>query len=355
MPRITDITLRKGTAAEWAAANPILNAGEPGYDSTNKIFKVGDGSSTWSSLSSINLTSTNITNFDSAVNSLLPTISNNSDNRILTSTGTSTGINAEANLTFNGSSLSVTGSGSFSGNVTSSSGDISGVNLISTNSGVSEGGEIRLAKPASGSTLNGNVHIDVFENRLRIFESGSPNRGFYLDITEGASTVGTPLRQKSFAVFTARDHHPPAASYATLDTRNSILVLDFDDAVTEIVYFVGVIPESVNTSSGLDVRINWSAASVTTTTNNCNWESAFIKMPFDLDAFPTPTAVTSASTANSTNGSQSIATLSHTSSQIDSLTSGDFFLLRISRLGGSAADNMAGDAELISVEVRSRA
>jgi len=352
MPRNIPIQIRRGTNSEWNNQNPILDTGEPGYDSTNKFFKIGDGSSTWTSLSSINLTSTNITDFSSAVNNLLPTISSSGNNRILTSTGTSTGITAETNLTFDGSFLSITGSGSFSGNITSS-GNVSGSVLISTNSSGTEGGEISLAKPASDSTLNGNVNIDIFGNKLRIFETSSPNRGFHLDITEGISGVGSPLRQKSFALFTARDHNPPASNFATLDTRNSILVLDFDDAVTEIAYFVGVIPESVNTSSGLDVRINWSAVSATT--NNCNWESAFIKMPFDLDAFPTPTAVTSASTASSTNGSQSIATLSHTSSQIDSLTGGDFFLLRISRLGGSVADNMVGDAELISVEVRSRA
>ena len=53
--------------------------------------------------------STDITDFNSAVSGLLPTISNSGDNRLLTSTGTSTGINAESNATFNGTTLAVSG------------------------------------------------------------------------------------------------------------------------------------------------------------------------------------------------------------------------------------------------------
>ena len=47
--------------------------------------------------------------FNIAVSGLLPIIANSGDNRILTSTGTSTGINAETNLTFDGTNLNVSG------------------------------------------------------------------------------------------------------------------------------------------------------------------------------------------------------------------------------------------------------
>jgi len=55
-----------------------------------------------------------INNFNSTVSGLLPTIANSGDNRVLTSTGSTVGINAESNLTFNGNLLNVTGSGNFS-------------------------------------------------------------------------------------------------------------------------------------------------------------------------------------------------------------------------------------------------
>lgn len=44
------IRFRRGTTAEWTASNPILAAGEPGIDTTLKIFKIGDGVTAWGSL-----------------------------------------------------------------------------------------------------------------------------------------------------------------------------------------------------------------------------------------------------------------------------------------------------------------
>lgn len=41
------------TAAEWESQNPVLGAGVFGYDSTNGIVKVGDGTTAWVSLKSI--------------------------------------------------------------------------------------------------------------------------------------------------------------------------------------------------------------------------------------------------------------------------------------------------------------
>jgi hypothetical protein len=47
------ITFRKGTASAWTSANPVLASGEPGYDLTNSVLKIGDGVSNWVSLSGI--------------------------------------------------------------------------------------------------------------------------------------------------------------------------------------------------------------------------------------------------------------------------------------------------------------
>jgi hypothetical protein len=68
-------------------------------------------------------TSSNITDFNSSVSGLLPTITNGGDNRVLTSTGSSVGINAESNLTFNGSLLAV------SGNLVANTGTINSLNF----------------------------------------------------------------------------------------------------------------------------------------------------------------------------------------------------------------------------------
>lgn len=44
------IQLRRGTAASWTTANPILADGEIGIESDTKLFKVGNGLTVWSSL-----------------------------------------------------------------------------------------------------------------------------------------------------------------------------------------------------------------------------------------------------------------------------------------------------------------
>ena len=41
---------RRGTAAQWTAADPILSAGEIGFETDTGQFKIGDGSSAWSAL-----------------------------------------------------------------------------------------------------------------------------------------------------------------------------------------------------------------------------------------------------------------------------------------------------------------
>ena len=47
------ITFRKGIASQWTSVNPVLASGEPGYDLTNGVLKIGDGVSNWVALSGI--------------------------------------------------------------------------------------------------------------------------------------------------------------------------------------------------------------------------------------------------------------------------------------------------------------
>lgn len=48
----TRIQHRRGTAAQWTAANPILTSGEPGYETDTGVEKTGDGSTLWNDLTS---------------------------------------------------------------------------------------------------------------------------------------------------------------------------------------------------------------------------------------------------------------------------------------------------------------
>jgi archaellum component FlaC len=47
----TRMQQRRGTAAQWTSANPVLAAGEIGFETDTNKFKIGNGSTAWASLS----------------------------------------------------------------------------------------------------------------------------------------------------------------------------------------------------------------------------------------------------------------------------------------------------------------
>ena len=85
------------------AANFINTSGNIIANSGNFTTLIVNGSGV--SMGGHTHSSSDITNFNSSVSGLLPTIANSANNRILTSTGSSVGINAESNLTFDGTYL----------------------------------------------------------------------------------------------------------------------------------------------------------------------------------------------------------------------------------------------------------
>jgi hypothetical protein len=154
---------------------------------------------------------------------------------------------------------------------------------------------------------------------------------------------------RTFPLFIARDNHPPATNNATLDTRNVPAVLEFDPTTEETTFFIGVIPEGANTSSGLRARI-WGMGD-TATTGNVRLAAAFERMNTDLDADSFDTAAEATSTASAASGTPWVTEITCTT--IDGLVAGDLFRLRIARKAADAVnDTMAGDFQLLAVEVR---
>lgn len=163
-------------------------------------------------------------------------------------------------------------------------------------------------------------------------------------------TVTTNLSGTSI-VFTPLDNQPPAANYATVDTRNSILVLDFDAATDEAAIFVGIVPPGMVLTSGITVRIVWMATSATSGT--CRWGIQIERMNTDADSDSYDTTQTGGTATNGTSGIPSTTSIVLTT--IDSIASGDPFRLKVYRDADqtSGSDDMVGDAELIAVEIRS--
>jgi hypothetical protein len=163
----------------------------------------------------------------------------------------------------------------------------------------------------------------------------------------GGGSGGT----KTYAVFTAEHNQPTATAFATLDTRNSIAVLDFDDATDESAVFVSIIPEGASLGSGLKIRLHWMAT--TATSGNVVWDVSLERMTTDLDSDSFDTIASGTAAANGTSGILTVTEITLTT--IDSVTAGDGYRLKVTRDANNASDTMTGDAELVVCEVRSAA
>lgn len=168
----------------------------------------------------------------------------------------------------------------------------------------------------------------------------------------GDATWAVPT--KTYARFGPLENHPPSSNYATLDTRNSVLCLDFDDTTAEGAVFIGIMPDFASLASGLVVYLNWAAT--TATTGNVIWEVSFARMNAnnqDIDGltFDTVTA-SSASAANATSGKTTTPSITVVAADTDAIAAGEMFAMKVRRLPADASDTMVGDAELYAVEVR---
>jgi len=93
--------------------------------------------------------------------------------------------------------------------------DVSGRYLISTNASGNEGGEVTLTKPPN-STLSGGTTIDAYVNQVRIFEQGGNARGVYIDLTKAPTGVGAELMWK-------QSNYVNAGTFVTLDNLKATL------------------------------------------------------------------------------------------------------------------------------------
>jgi hypothetical protein len=101
--------------------------------------------------------------------------------------------NASANIQTQLNSKANLSGATFAGNITAPEFRAS-TKLVAQTVGGDEGGEILLGKAATNTTLTGDgVTIDVFQNRLRIFEQGGNARGGYFDVSKLSDGVGTNL------------------------------------------------------------------------------------------------------------------------------------------------------------------
>ena len=157
----------------------------------------------------------------------------------------------------------------------------------------------------------------------------------------------------TLCVFTAHSNMPPASNYATLDTRNNHLVLDFDKATDESAIFGGVLPSRYG-GGGLTVTLVWTGTGVTT--GDVVWNAAFERIQdetTDLDADSFAAAQAATGTTAATDGAPQYTAITFTDgAQMDSLAASEAFRLQITRDANNGSDTMDADAELHRVVIK---
>lgn len=159
----------------------------------------------------------------------------------------------------------------------------------------------------------------------------------------GSSSYST----KNISFFTPLDNIPPATLFATLDTRNTIPVLNFDPVANESAVFQGIIPTDSNLLSGLRVNIEWVAK--TSTTGNVVWGVQFENHTHDLDSDSYDISLSGVSAAQGTSGI--LSTISLNCTAVDSLSQGDSFRFKVTRSGSHESDSLLEDAQLMYVHL----
>lgn len=201
----------------------------------------------------------------------------------------------------------------------------------------------------SGVTINAPSSLTLARYvMILLVKTGTDTWLFVGGASSGSSSSGT----KTYEKFTPMTSEPPAANFATLDTRNGRAVLEFDASTEEAILWNGLIPEGASLGSGLKIRVHWRGD--TATSGDVVWGAAVERdndSDYDADSFDTE--ATAAGTVNGTSGKATVTEITLTT--IDSLTAGDGFYLKLARKATSGSDTMSGDAQVSRVEVRSAA
>lgn len=148
--------------------------------------------------------------------------------------------------------------------------------------------------------------------------------------------------------------NPPGTSYASVDIRvggstppENILIWKFDADSNEYLDFTCRMSPDYS-GEGLTLTIAWSASSATS--GNCIWRAAIRTMPDDaedIDASHSYSFKTATVAAPSSSGEVAYDDIVFTDgSEMDNLTAGQMFVLRVGREADGIGDTMTGDAEL---------
>ena len=155
---------------------------------------------------------------------------------------------------------------------------------------------------------------------------------------------------ETICIYVPQHGVPPATLMALQGIRNIHPTLEFDAATEWAIYFEDVLPRNY-AGGGITVNLHWLAASATS--GDVVWGASFEAETTDLDADSFGSEQTATGTANGTSGIETVTAIANTDgAQIDSLAAGGAFRLKVARKAAAGGDTMAGNAQLVKVELK---
>jgi len=154
----------------------------------------------------------------------------------------------------------------------------------------------------------------------------------------------------SLMTFTPLDNRPPAANFASLDTRGEFVVLDFDDTADEAGQFYAILPSHYS-GGNLIAAVTWTTSSAITGNGLLRVEAIRLASGANLDVPPVASdSENIALAAPATHGN--LVVFETAPLTVGGLASGEILLFVLTRLATDASDTLVGDVELLTVEIR---
>ena len=82
--------------------------------------------------------------------------------------------------------------------------------------GGDEGGQINFTVPATNTTLQNKVSLDIYQNKIRFYEGSANAQGLYIDLSQAPTGVGGQIGYKASG-------YVNAGSFVTLDNIKATL------------------------------------------------------------------------------------------------------------------------------------
>jgi hypothetical protein len=113
----------------------------------------------------------------------------------------------------------------------------------------SDGGRLVLEKPASGTTLTGNVHEDINADKLRFYDNAGTNKGAFLDLAGLAAGIGSKI-------FTDVDIASLAQAQAGTDNTKLMTPLRVAQEITALATAINIGSQLSIGTSGVDMGVD---------------------------------------------------------------------------------------------------